>query len=231
MKKDISAAQAAKALEKAEVAGPAWIARAEIAAQLLDDLRRVDNQRREAKKHIAQIVRASKTTLTLYRVQGWPRRVQRNRPNRGLIWIEERLSALAAGQSPNEPRHPHGRSNPDQPPQTEGRLYYERKITEGMTRKRAIRSLRRRISDNVFAHLLEDVRGQRAELEKDPGGQSGNVFSSSAAAAWGDPEYSIPIASARRRWRPALSVSPGTRCVHMCRQSLRARVSQDQCPY
>jgi transposase len=39
-------------------------------------------------------------------------------------------------------------------PTTEGRIFYERKLAEGKTRKEAIRSLKRRLSDVVYRHLV-----------------------------------------------------------------------------
>jgi transposase len=41
-------------------------------------------------------------------------------------------------------------------PSTEGRVYYERKLTEGKSKKEAIRSLKRRLSDVVYRHLIAD---------------------------------------------------------------------------
>ena len=41
---------------------------------------------------------------------------------------------------------------------TPGRVYYERKLTEGKTKKEAMRALKRRISDVVFRQLLADSR-------------------------------------------------------------------------
>ena len=40
----------------------------------------------------------------------------------------------------------------------EGRIYYDRKITEGKTNKEAVRALKRRISDRVYRHLVNDAR-------------------------------------------------------------------------
>jgi transposase len=40
----------------------------------------------------------------------------------------------------------------------EGRDYYDRKVAEGKTSKEAIRSLKRRISDRVYRHLVDDAR-------------------------------------------------------------------------
>jgi hypothetical protein len=41
-------------------------------------------------------------------------------------------------------------------PDTQGRVFYERKLAEGKTRKEAIRSLKRRLSDVVYRHLVAD---------------------------------------------------------------------------
>jgi transposase len=46
---------------------------------------------------------------------------------------------------------------------TEGRVFYDRKIAEGKTHKEAIRSLKRRISDRVYQHLIADA--QRTETD------------------------------------------------------------------
>jgi transposase len=40
--------------------------------------------------------------------------------------------------------------------QTPGRIYYDRKVTEGKTNKEALRALKRRISDAVYRKLVED---------------------------------------------------------------------------
>ena len=41
---------------------------------------------------------------------------------------------------------------------SDGRAYYERKRAEGKTPKEALRSLKRRVSDAVFAQLQADAR-------------------------------------------------------------------------
>ncbi|MDF1598110.1 MAG: hypothetical protein P1T08_18735 [Acidimicrobiia bacterium] len=41
-------------------------------------------------------------------------------------------------------------------PNTEGRIFYERKLEEGKTPKEAIRALKRRLSDVVYRHLQTD---------------------------------------------------------------------------
>ena len=39
-----------------------------------------------------------------------------------------------------------------------GRAYYQRKLAEGKTPKEALRSLKRRLSDVIFAQLQADAR-------------------------------------------------------------------------
>jgi transposase len=41
--------------------------------------------------------------------------------------------------------------------QTPGRIYFDRKIAEGKTKKEALRALKRRISDTVYRQLLADA--------------------------------------------------------------------------
>ena len=62
--KEISAAQAARILEQASPSGAVDRARAELAAEFLEDMRRLDAQLRDTRKKLAAAVRASGTTLT-----------------------------------------------------------------------------------------------------------------------------------------------------------------------
>ena len=43
-------------------------------------------------------------------------------------------------------------------PGTDGRIYFERKVAEGKTKKEALRSLKRQISNAVYRQLLLDAR-------------------------------------------------------------------------
>ena len=61
---------------------------------------------------------------------------------------------------------------------SEGHAYYDKKVAEGKTCKEALRSLKRKVSDAIFARLQADARQAR---EKGPGGQPGNGSDSSAA--------------------------------------------------
>ena len=66
---------------------------------------------------------------------------------------------------------------------SDGRAYYDRKIAEGKTHKEALRCLKRRISDALYARLRADARNAAAACVKDPGGQPGNHSVSRAAGS------------------------------------------------
>ena len=63
-----------------------------------------------------------------------------------------------------------------------GRAYYDRKRAEGKTGKEALRALKRRISDVIYAALLADARQGQADATG-PGGQTGNDSVSSATGS------------------------------------------------
>ena len=68
------------------------------------------------------------------------RRVVRHRLNRGgNRQLNKAIHTIAITQI----------SRPD----TEGRTYYERKLATGKTKREAIRSLKRRVSDRIWTHL------------------------------------------------------------------------------
>ena len=57
---------------------------------------------------------------------------------------------------------------------SDGRAYYDRKITEGKTHKEALRSLKRRVSDAIFARLQADARQVEASgQDRGPGRATG----------------------------------------------------------
>jgi transposase len=62
--KEITAGQAAGVLAAVAPAGAVAQARCELAGQFLEDLRNLDSQLRQARKKLAAVVRASRTTLT-----------------------------------------------------------------------------------------------------------------------------------------------------------------------
>jgi transposase len=175
----ISAAAAGQLLESIRPAGAVDAARCELAAEFLTDLRRIDAQMREAKKKLTVAVRASGTTVTSLfgvgpivaaTVIGEARHVSRfaSRDHfaayNGTAPIEvssgrrkiyrlsrrgnRRLNHAIHMTAVTQISHRH----------SDGRAYYERKLAEGKTPKEALRSLKRRVSDAIFAQLQADAR-------------------------------------------------------------------------
>jgi transposase len=201
---EITAAQAARILQSATPSGTAGHARGELAAELLEDMRRLDAQIRESKKKLAAAVKASGTSLTeifgvgpviaatvIGDVAGVARFATRDRfaAYNGTAPVEvssgarkiHRLS-LRGNRRVNHAlhmaaitqiRHPH----------SAGHAYYERKLAEGKTCKEALRCLKRRISDAVYAHLQADAQPAECAAMTGPGGQPGNGSDSSAAGS------------------------------------------------
>jgi transposase len=66
---------------------------------------------------------------------------------------------------------------------SDGRAYYEKKIAEGKTHKEALRCLKRKISDAIYARLRADARMAARPAGEGPGGQTGNGSGSSAAGS------------------------------------------------
>ena len=182
--KEISAAQAARILEQSSPSGAVDRARAELAAQFPGDMRRLDAQLRGTRKKLAAAVRASGTTLTevfgvgpviagtitgdIADVSRFPGRdhfaayngtapVEVSSGNRKIHRLSlrgnRRINHAIHMAAITQIRHRH----------SDGRAYYDKKVTEGKTHKEALRSLKRRISDAIFACLLADARraGQR----------------------------------------------------------------------
>src|SRR5262249_4201377 len=177
--KEISAARAARILEQASPSGAAGRARAELAAEFLEDMRRLDAQLRGTRKKLAAAVRFSGTTLTevsgvgpviagtiigdIAGVSRSPGRdhcasytgtapVEASSGNRKIHRLSlrgnRRVNHAIHMAAITQIRHRH----------SEGRAYYEKKLAEGKTHKEALRSLKRRISDAIFARLQADAR-------------------------------------------------------------------------
>jgi transposase len=177
--KAITAGHAAGLLGSITPSGAVETARCELAAAFLDDLRRIDAQLLDTKKKLDVAVRASGTTLTSIfgagpvvaaTVIGAVRDVSRFRSRHhfaaynGTAPIEvssgprkiyrlsrrgnRRLNHVIHMAAVTQIRYRH----------SDGRAYYERKIAEGKTPKEALRALKRRVSDAIFARLQADAR-------------------------------------------------------------------------
>ena len=192
---EITAGQAGQVLGSVTPAGTVDAVRWELAAELTEDLRGIDARIRETRKKAAAAVRAAGTSLTglsgvgpviAAAVIGDVRHVSRF-PDRdhfaacnGTAPIEvssggrkvyrlsrrgnRRLNHAIHMAAITQIRHKH----------SQGRAYYERKLTEGKTHKEALRCLKRRISDAIYTALAADARQAAAATrpQEGPGGQS-----------------------------------------------------------
>ena len=74
-----------------------------------------------------------------------------------------------------------------------GRAYYDKKIAEGKTPKEALRALKRRISDAIYARLLADARTRGAH----PRAREGNRGTTLAPAR---PAHTPNTGSSDKSW-------------------------------
>jgi len=201
---EIYATKVAKLLASVQPDGAVAAARLELAGELLEDMRRLDEQIKESRRRLAAVVKASRTSTTKIfgvgpvvaataigltgDVTRFPNRDHFASFNgtapidvssggkkvyrlsrRGSRHLNHAIHMAAVTQI----RHRH----------SEGRAYYERKVAEGKGHKEALRCLKRRISDALYACLVEDAKRDGRLLERGPGGQSGNGSVSSAAGS------------------------------------------------
>ena len=175
---EINASSAERLLGTTGSGSPAIAARHAMAQELLGDLRRLDDQLKSSKRRIADAVVASKTSLVevfgigptiaamCIGFTGDIRRfasADRFATYTGCAPVEvasaahrvhrlsrrgnRRLNHAIHMAAVTQIRHAH----------SPGRAYYDRKLAEGKTKKMALRSLKRRISDVVYRRLLEDA--------------------------------------------------------------------------
>jgi transposase len=207
--KQISAIQAAAVLDDIEPVDAVGEARLELAHELLADLRRVDEQRRAVKRRLTAIVAASGTTVTevygagpvvtatvlgdVGAISRFPSRdhfaayngtapIEASSGNRTIHRLSRR-----GNRHLNHAIHMAAVSQISHH-DTAGRDYYRRKIDEGMTPKSALRALKRKISDALYARMVADARRAARRLEEGgPGGQMGNDSASSATGSHPEP--------------------------------------------
>jgi transposase len=206
--KEITAGQAAQALESIEPSGAVATARCELAAEFLADLRRIDAQMRATRKRLTVAVSASGTTLT------------------GVFGVGPVIAATMIGYVADASRFPSrdrfAAYNGTAPIEvssgnrkiyrlsrrgnrrlnyaihmaavtqirhrhSDGRAYYDKKIAEGKTPREALRCLKRRVSDAIYSRLQADARRVAAAARTaGPGGQPGNGSVASAAGSHPD---------------------------------------------
>jgi transposase len=202
--KEIYADQAEQVLAGAEPCGAVARARAELAAELVADLRRVDALLLETKKKLAVAVRASGTSLTevfgvgpviAATVIGDVRDVSRFR-NRdrfaaynGTAPIEvssgNRIIHRLSRRGNRRLNHAIHMAAITQirHKHSDGHAYYDKKIAEGKTPKEALRALKRQVSDAIYRCLKADAARIAAASSKGPGGHTGNDSVASVAGS------------------------------------------------
>ena len=221
---------------------PSNVARAELAAEFLEDMRRLDAQLRDTRKKLAAAVKVSGTTLTevfgvgpviagtiigdIADVSRFPGRdhfasyngtapVEVSSGNRKIHRLSlrgnRRINHAIHMAAITQIRHKH----------SDGRAYYEKKLAEGKTHKEALRSLKRKISDAIFARLQADARQAAAAGAKGPGGQPGNDSALQRGRL-------TPRTPALRTSHSRTRHQPTTR--HHCRHTSRSRLSKKTRP-
>jgi transposase len=125
---------------------------------LVGDITRFPNRDRFAAYHGTAPIEASSGNRTVHRLS-----------RRGNRQLNHAIHMAAVTQIRN-----HG---------TTGRIYYHRKIAEGIAGKAALRSLKRKISDAIYNRMITDARRTASPSGKDPGGQTGSDSASSAAGS------------------------------------------------
>jgi transposase len=201
---EIYADQAEQILAGAGPCGAVQQARAELAAELVADLRRVDALLRETKKKLAVAVRVSGTSLTelfgvgpvvsatvIGDVRDVSRFGSRDRfaAYNGTAPIEvssgnrviHRLS-MRGNRRLNHAIHMAAITQ-IRYKHSEGRAYYDKKIAEGKTPKEALRALKRQLSDAIYKHLKADAARAAAAGSQGPGGHAGNDSGASVAGS------------------------------------------------
>jgi hypothetical protein len=201
--KAITTARAARVLRALRPAGAVEGARCELAADLLEDLRRVDARIRETRKKLAVAVAAAGTSLTglfgvgpviAAAVIGDVRDVSRF-PGRDHFAAYNGTAPIEVSSGPRKVYRLSRRGNRRlnhaihmaaitqiRHRHSQGRAYYDKKLAEAKTPKEALRALKRQISNAIFACLQADAR-RAAARPGGPGGQQGNDSAASAAGS------------------------------------------------
>jgi transposase len=203
--KEITAAQATIFLEQIEPSEAIALARCELAAEFLGDLRRIDAQMRDTKKRLAVAVRASGTTVTeifgvgpviAATVIGYVADVSRF-PSRDHFAAYNGTAPIEVSSGDRKIYRLSRRGNRRlnhaihmaavtqiRHRHSQGRAYYDRKLAEGKTSKEALRCLKRRVSDAIYSRLQADARrAAAAARRRGPGGQPGSDSVASAAGS------------------------------------------------
>ena len=199
-KKDLSAAQARRLLAGVRPSDVAGKTRKRVALELVADLERLYQRKKEANKELIGLVKATGTALPGLHGIG-PSGAARllagagditRFPTKGHFASWTGTAPIDASSGDNV-RHRLSRGGNRQVNKalhmmavvqlrnpTQGRAYYDRKVAAGKTPNEAMRSLKRRLSDLVYKTMLDDLV---ASAGTGPGGHRGNVSESSAAGS------------------------------------------------
>jgi transposase len=174
---EITVTKANQLLEAVTVTDEVTRHRVLIANELIDDIAHLDTVLKTSKKRVSAAVSASATTLTeivgigpicAAIIIGFTGDIGRF-PTRGHFATYNATAPIEASSGPNAKHRLNPRGNrklnhaihiaaiSQLRYNTEGRAYYDRKITEGKSSKEAVRALKRRISDRVYRHLTADA--------------------------------------------------------------------------
>jgi transposase len=209
--KDLSAAQAKALLARVRPRDAAGKARRRVAAELISDLERIYQRKKEANKELNALLAATGTTLTDLHGIG-PSGAARLLAGAGEVtrfptkahFASWDGTAPTGASSGDQVRHRLSRGGNRQINRvlhimavvqlrnpTEGRTYYDRKVAAGKTPREAMRALKRRLSDIVYHQMITDAR----RAATGPGGHLGAATGSSAAGlhpSAGTSEKSLP---------------------------------------
>ena len=189
-KKDLSAAQAKVLLARVRPRDAAGKARRRVAAELISDLERIYQRKKEANKELNALLAATGTTLTDLHGIG-PSGAARLLVEVGDVTRFPAKAHFASwnGTAPidassgDQVRHRLSRGGNRQINRvlhimavvqlrnpTEGRAYYDRKVAAGKTPREAMRALKRRLSDIVYHQMITDARRSGNGPGRTPGG-------------------------------------------------------------
>jgi transposase len=179
--KELVVSQAFSLLESLQPAGGAAIERHRLGLELVDDIERLDRQRKQSKVRIRAAVTASGTTLTdIFGVGDVVAATLIGHAGDPTRFANDDKFAAYNGTAPIE----WSSGNPKRPihrlsrrgnramnhalhitavtqirfAHSPGRAFYDRKLEEGHTPKNALRALKRRISNVIYRQLLTDAR-------------------------------------------------------------------------
>ena len=173
----ISVTNASDLLDSITVDDEATRYRVLIAREVVDDIARLDQSLKASKKRIAVAVTASGTSLTnivgigpigAATIIGYTKDIARF-PTRGHYATYNATAPIEVSSGGNTRHRLNLRGNrilnhaihiaavTQLRHDTNGRVYYQKKIAEGKTPKEAIRALKRRISDAVYKSLASDA--------------------------------------------------------------------------